>query len=945
MKKISSALVISLLTLFLFSLPVESAPKKSGPPQARTALVLDNDTRLDCNNLEMFVYNDGNFAYDREHVLGKTDGLYFPRGTKKTMVYSAGVWFGAIVDGNVRVAIAEYSSEFGYGPMQGGTFVADSPEFRVYKVGKNDTPASNPDYANWPADQGAPVDNNGDPLILGDQMTWSVFNDADASRHLNDAGGTLPLGIEIQQSAFGYARTGALANAYFLKFKIINKGGNNLQDAYVSIWVDPDLGDASDDLVGCDTLLGLGYCYNDGWDLDYGTAPPAVGFDFLQGPIVPGLPSDTAYVSGEPRPGFRNLGMMSFNKYINGTDPTSSLEAYGYMRGLIKSIMGPMEPMINPITNQVTTYAVSGDPVTWTGWTDEAAADRRLMLSSGPFDMVPGDTQEVVVAVLVAQGSDPFNAVSALRQTDSQIQQVYDGNFGLPNPNKAIVVNSRGRDQAVDIFWNSSMVGDVLTNSVLNEEFHFEGYNVYQGVTSTGPWKKIATYDIEDEVALIYGDVLNPDIGAIERVVVQNGSNSGLRSLQIAESDAFTHLPLQNGTTYYYGVSGYYFDVNHMIEFTDQFGNLLGYLTPTLETPVFNTEVTPVSNPGVLADTAYHLMGQSDGMVIIEWIDTSARTGHDYRVSFAADNTWSLVDLATGAILLSLQQNQSGDFGYPVIDGFMPRVFGPNLGVKSVAEISNAYGHFWPPDNVNFSQNSTGDWYMDPQGDHSLRRYSWQGGTNHDFEIRITNTAHTHILDFFGAGDYSSVLPYLSPIEIWDIGVSTPENPTDDRQIAYMNLDDGDEFSTVDWGDGLYLWDIDYAAIPWTQPGWNTGDLDPDLEGLHMGRFRFMDVSGEYPFVPAGTIVRITTNKPNSSGDVFEFSTGFECGDIDQSSQVNLSDVVFLVNYLFANGAAPASLANADVDCSGSVRITDCVYMVNYIFLSGSSPCAACFNR
>jgi hypothetical protein len=45
----------------------------------------------------------------------------------------------------------------------------------------------------------------------------------------------------------------------------------------------------TDDYVGCDVGLGLGYCYNGDPDDDgggaYGLNPPAVGIDFFQGPI------------------------------------------------------------------------------------------------------------------------------------------------------------------------------------------------------------------------------------------------------------------------------------------------------------------------------------------------------------------------------------------------------------------------------------------------------------------------------------------------------------------------------------------------------------------------------------------------------------------------------------------------------------------------------------
>ncbi len=174
------------------------------------------------------------------------------------MVYGAGLWLGAQVAEEARVAIAEYSSEFVPGPMANGAYQPDNAQFKVYKVRRSDTPASNPDYANWPVSQGAPVDAYGDPLILGDVMTWSVFNDANPNQHANDAGSTQPVGVEVHHTALGWFRSAPLGNAYFLRYLILNQGGNTLDSAYVSIWADPDLGNASDDLVGCDTLLSLG---------------------------------------------------------------------------------------------------------------------------------------------------------------------------------------------------------------------------------------------------------------------------------------------------------------------------------------------------------------------------------------------------------------------------------------------------------------------------------------------------------------------------------------------------------------------------------------------------------------------------------------------------------------------------------------------------------------
>jgi len=68
----------------------------------------------------------------------------------------------------------------------------------------------------------------------------------------------------------------------------------------------------------------------------------------------------------------------------------------------------------------------------------------------------------------------------------------------------------------------------------------------------------------------------------------------------------------------------------------------------------------------------------------------------------------------------------------------------------------------------------------------------------------------------------------------------------------------------------------------------------------------------------------------------------YVCGDADGSESVTVSDVVYLINYIFAGGPAPNPLLSGDVDCTGAVSISDAVYLINYIFAGGPAPCAAC---
>lgn len=67
-----------------------------------------------------------------------------------------------------------------------------------------------------------------------------------------------------------------------------------------------------------------------------------------------------------------------------------------------------------------------------------------------------------------------------------------------------------------------------------------------------------------------------------------------------------------------------------------------------------------------------------------------------------------------------------------------------------------------------------------------------------------------------------------------------------------------------------------------------------------------------------------------------------DCGDINGSGGINIADVVYLVNYIFAGGPSPLDISIGDVNCSGSTNIADVVYLVNYIFANGPATCDAC---
>jgi hypothetical protein len=63
----------------------------------------------------------------------------------------------------------------------------------------------------------------------------------------------------------------------------------------------------------------------------------------------------------------------------------------------------------------------------------------------------------------------------------------------------------------------------------------------------------------------------------------------------------------------------------------------------------------------------------------------------------------------------------------------------------------------------------------------------------------------------------------------------------------------------------------------------------------------------------------------------------FPCGDINGDASVVVSDLTYLVNYLFKGGPPPVDPA-ADVDGNPGLNIGDITYLVNFLFKGGPAP-------
>jgi hypothetical protein len=706
------------------------------------------------NNVATRFVNDGN----SDNTSGGDSGFEFPKGSGNTIFFQSGlVWGGLSTQANeFRVG----GSAYRHG-LQGGRITstnltisddmsayAEDPgadHVRIYRVRRDYATATDfsaeidktastasevyaqyeADWNEWPASSGAPyedVDGNGsyDPTIdipgfVGaDQTIWFVSNDLDASKTLYMYG-SQPLGLEMQATIWGYNTAGALGNTVFRKYKLVNKSATPIDSMYLCMWSDPDLGNAGDDYCGCDTTLSLGFIYNGGSsDATYGAAVPAGGFDYFQGPIVDGAPTDTAIFNNKKVGGKKNLPMSGFTYFINGdpvyADPdqgeyTGTLQFKRLMQGRI-STTG--ERFTDPTTGQNTMYCLAGDPINGTGWVDgivNEADDRRFVMVSGPFTMAPGDTQEVVVGQLAAQGTDRLSSVTMLKSYDQTAQNAYDKLFAIPKGPQKPIVTASALDAEVVLSWgntaNYKKTESYSEVGFTGTTFDFQGYNVYQLPTANTTLTDltsddvnsrpvlVATFDIVDGVKTIYGYAYDSRTGQDEWQPLQYGTDSGIqRYINISQN----YLPaksgdvLHNGSPYYYLVTSYCYNadpnsVPNVIE------NATSLITVVPHSPNPGTEYE--SETGSIIEVTKN--GESDGSCEVIVVDPTQVNGHNYKVEFYTDTTgtdlWKLTDVTSGALRYDGITNQTGDENYPVVDGLMVKVAGPTLGIKKVSEV------------------------------------------------------------------------------------------------------------------------------------------------------------------------------------------------------------------------------------------------------------------
>ena len=432
-------------------------------------------TALDVNNVRAWLNNTGRlFGKEQQRI------YYVPKVDSVHANSWQSLWIGGQVNGELRTAVSDFYGpwEFWPGPLDafGNPPTDCTPYDRLFKIDRRDldryhtTGEATPDLADWPWAQGAPVvDGDGvpgnynfeggdRPELMGDQMVWWVMNDRGNEHWWSEWWGhMLPIGMEVRVTAFAFDKRAyrnaldpMLQHTTFYRYRLKYMGDAPLEEAYIGFWGNGGLGNRNKNYVGSDPALHLAYVYSseETWTTRAkydDTPPPALGTTILQGPGVAPDRKDNDRDGIIDEPGER-LGLSAFVNHAKGTlhadgSPSTGAEAYGYMKGLW-------------LDGQHVTYGGSGrgfserkvkfmytgnPPEFWSEENTDGSGSRHwagykyYVMSSGPFRMMPGEEQEILVAIVWARGRDRLDSVYKLKREVHALHQAVANGLLTPN--------------------------------------------------------------------------------------------------------------------------------------------------------------------------------------------------------------------------------------------------------------------------------------------------------------------------------------------------------------------------------------------------------------------------------------------------------------------------------------------------------------------------------
>ncbi len=518
------------------------------------------------SNIGLFFENRGKL-YPRRITQGPSGE--FPINSTKHYIYRINQMVG--VPGNVVqsrfTTNEEWEAAFGYNNTE------------TARIAFSDDPDSWPSHLGWPV-----KDANGNDIILSDQDSYCVFNDSNNTAKI--------LGIQLAQTGYAYGSNFA-KNILFFKYELTNHGPNDLTGVYFSLHNDIDVGNISggdpeygDDKIDFIKDKNLVYFFDDGVSAEWpGGTTGFFGIMMLNTPEVNGT----------------QLGVTDMHYMLYDDDEISDKDSiqYGYMSSdpnLYNSSNGNKYFHIGNNTN-----IHYDDPAT----IPASGIDLLANISSGPYILNRGDTLVFYTAMVAGETYDELILAA------NTAQFAMDNNFDLAKPpNRPNLYSTNGEFKA-NLYWDDAAEQsfDKLSG------YDFEGYRLYKSTDRGISWKRIADYDIRNNV----------------------GNNTGLQY-------SYTDTNLVNGIEYWYSITAYDKGDSSFESLESAIGNnLLAVNTVSVIPRSEAIGRTPISPDDVMNLNT----GNSNYILNASSIDDEAIVGNEYKTTFGFVPRKEFGDLAT----------------------------------------------------------------------------------------------------------------------------------------------------------------------------------------------------------------------------------------------------------------------------------------------------------
>lgn len=389
--------------------------------------------------------------------------------------------------------------------------------------------SNNPDT--WPRQGGEPYwpvrDDNGDPYVLSQQDSYCVYSDSTNWRYLVEGDdGPNPdmlLDLRVHQSIYSWGVDGA-DKFVVLKFEIENASDRSYEEMYFNYYSDLDIGGIEDewpdDCVGFDKDRELVYFYDaDNMSDEWGEEPFLAGITFLKTPNDQGI-TDFHWIDvAVDEVDVENALMDSISYYLMRSDTTffhnhPDLEVSDYFHLGDNPSNGTHfdDPATSRITNPNNGNLMGGPMVAY--------------ICNGPFDVQPGESAEIWVAVMVGDNEEDLLAVT------DQIWEHFNNNFDIAViPPPPLSVKEIGDDR-LTLMWDNSLEVEWLPQ---DENNILHGYKIYRTIydrLADEDWTEVATIPLQ----YVGETVVDP------------------------EAYTYTDDTVYNGFLYYYNIRGYYID-------------------------------------------------------------------------------------------------------------------------------------------------------------------------------------------------------------------------------------------------------------------------------------------------------------------------------------------------------------------------------------------------